>query len=245
MAGGLGSIILAYILWSYTENLFLAAIIACLAWPLLNPIVIELLKLIIAILMVPVMLIRAFFALFEPDMPISVLRIDNGSPNAAKEQGMRILLVSKGETCFFSDKSQKDAFASSATLAVRELYESNEVFRHKFDYVHANDQPESIYATWYKTVTEKCMSKWRKILKAESFAFIEGEGHSFATKVKQVEDNGIKRNIFVQIFFDKNLPAPEKKAEPAEKKKETVTISTDYEMKFDEPATQIQEGLKC
>lgn len=238
MAGGIGSIILAYILWKYTGSLWLAAIIAVVAWPVLTPII-------QGILLVPIQLISLFISLFEPEMPVSLLHESNSLETQAKEMGMRILLASKGETHYFSNNAQKEAYESAATAAVRELYEKNETFRYKFDYVLMNHQPVRIHATWYKRVTDKCMSKYRKVLKNESFAIGDSGRDVFSTNEKQVEDKDAKRNMFIVVYFDKKLPNPEKKAEPADTKKETAAVTTDYEMKFDQPILQAQEGVNC
>jgi hypothetical protein len=238
MAGGIGSIILAYILWKYTGSLWLAAIIAVVAWPVLTPII-------QGILLVPIQLICLFISLFEPEMPVALLHESNSLDTQSKEMGMRILLVTKGETHYFLNDAQKEAYESAATAAVRELYEKNEAFRYKFDYVLINHQPVKIYAAWYQRVSDKCMSKYRKVLKTESFAIGESGRDIFNTKEKQLEDKDVKRNMFITVYFDKKMPNPEKKAESADTQKEPATVTTDYEMKFDKPIIQMQEGVNC
>ena len=204
MSGGIGSVIFGFIIWRATGNLILGAIVSVVLWPLINPLLLAFMQLIVFIFSLPVLLVRQVISLFEPDMPISVIKEVDDSSDQSREMGMRIFLVNKGNTRFFADTLQRETYESLVTTCIREQYGKNEDFRHKLDYVQEHHLPVKVCASWYQTVNEKCLSKWRKYLKEEGFK----AGSRFELKKPISGEKGPKLNIY--ISFDHAIPKPAK-----------------------------------
>ena len=199
MAGGIGSVILGFILWRITGNIFIGAVLAVILTPLLGP-------LLSALLQLPVALVRLFLSLFEPDADLSVLK---EIPSGSSGRGMRILILQKGESGGFDSDEKRVEAEAALTSAIGGLYKSSELFRFRFDRVLEENLPIRVCSGRYKTVTEKCFKAWRSVLKNEAFE-IGDDNIDVFTPEREIQVEGKKLKLCFFILFDKTLPKPEK-----------------------------------
>ena len=203
MEGGLGSVIFGYLLWRWTGNIWLAAIISVVLWPVFGPI----LK---AIFQLPVQLVQGFLSLFEPKDELTALK-DQRQAGAESFKGMRILLCAAGGINWATEREQ---LAQRTTETIQSLYERDAIFRHRLDAVQAQHLPVRVLGGRYKSVRNRCYRKFRKALAAEGMT-IGNDRRDYFSQEKTWDAHGKKRTLEITIVFDKDMPLPEAPAADA------------------------------
>jgi hypothetical protein len=209
MQGGIGSVIFGWLLWRWTGNLVLSAIISCVLWPLFQPLFGWVLSLLGK-------LIRWIRSLSEPDSEFITL-----SASGAGQKKMRVLVIAQNSP-ISSQREYENVYASKVQSVIDEFRAAGDKrFDFKYRYVIDNNLAADVAGGWYKNIMHKCIKQYLAKLRADGFLIGDMDKDVFE-KFKDV--NGGKANI--AIIFEKSVPEPPKDGEPQTAANETVTLNS-------------------
>ncbi|MDR1703504.1 MAG: hypothetical protein LBS19_02295 [Clostridiales bacterium] len=160
MKGGIGSVILGWIIWQATGNILIGAVASFVLWPLISGILDGSKSLIRDVL-------RTVISLFEPQCEITALKEPDASKS--KSSGLRILVTIKAKTASGAQDGIKGDIETTVNAALKHARDISKPFRNATDYIQEHNFTTAVYASRYKLTNKKCEDAFRRLIKRDGF----------------------------------------------------------------------------